>query len=220
MKQAEFNNHWGYEAAEVTTAVARIPTGVLAWGLQTFWDEPISGVATGTYGSYKPTFQNGSGADMTRDDLHDILQNGYTNGMNIGGSVALCGAKMKRIISAMAMVYANGTSRRNISVASKAWGETIDFFESDFGEIAINLDRYMDGTTSVSWNATGGPTSVVFEDAFIVIEPERFHRMILRGLGHVPIAKDGDSTKGLCVIESGIKCDNMLACTGGWDQAA
>ena len=136
--------------------------------------------------------------------------------MNIDGSVLLCGARVKRAISEFLMVYSTGgTARRNIGQESKAHVDTIDYFASDFGEIAVNLDRYFDAeATTIAYDVTGGPVAVDIDEVLVVVETDHFHRAILRGLGHVPLAKDGDSTKGMCVAEIGIKCDNPLSITG------
>ena len=94
--------------------------------------------------------------------------------------------------------------------------ETIDVFSSDYGDIYINMDRYMTAATTLDYRITDTTNTTDKQSScFFLIEPDMYHRTVLRGLSHVPLPVTGDSTEGFCVAEMGLQCDNIRAGTGG-----
>lgn len=186
------------------------------------------------------------GSDLTRTELFDyMLSPAWGKGMNIQGAVALCGVKVKRIISNFATVYSgSGATQtaamlndRNIGVDAKMLSDTIDVYESDLGKIYVNLDRYMNGAEHLVANGGSARTNtaqVGWHDAswtnnkgyfiqpnasLFIIEPEFFKIGLLRGLTHEPLAKTGDSNEGMLLMEYGLKCLNPIAGIAGFGVA-
>lgn len=222
MKQMEYNMHWGVSTTVVASdSAARSTAGLGQWILYQSTlgagnnDYKINGKEFDNYRN--APFYQATPADLTRTELHTTLGSAWQNGMNIDGSLLLCGNELKRVISEFALVYGAGTSptaRR--AQRFKTMDETIDVFSSDYGDVYMNMDRYMTAATtldypiSVSANTTDKQSS-----CFFLIEPDMYHRTVLRGLSHVPLAVTGDSTEGFCVAEMGLQCDNIRAGTGG-----
>lgn len=186
------------------------------------------------------------GSDLTRTELFDyMLSPAWGKGMNIQGAVALCGVRVKRIISNFATVYSgSGATQtaemlndRNIGVDAKMLSDTIDVYESDLGKIYVNLDRYMNGAEHLVANGGSARTNTSFvgwHDAswsnnksyyiqpnasLFIIEPEFFKIGLLRGLTHEPLAKTGDSNEGMLLMEYGLKCLNPIAGIAGFGVA-
>lgn len=218
MKQMEVNMHFGDTTiAVITNEDARMCEGLLPWAIDSAKGNTIAGMdfsSGAAFAPYSPSILQGTAAGnaLTRLQLHDnILQPFWDQGGNVMGSVFLCGGKVKRIISEFAMVYAptaGASNRRNINQNEKKMVETIDFFDSDFGTIAMNLDRYMHSTFETTY-ATG--STIQPRQMGILFEPEKVTRLTLRGLGHVPTAKVSDGSRGFCVYEAGLKISNTLA---------
>lgn len=227
MKQMEINLHYqaGGTAKHATEDTARPCSGLWWWLTEAFNGQTVVGMDFGSAAKFEPYKPKGfltatTPADILRKELHDnIIEPGWNSGMNINGAVLLCGSKIKRIISEFALVYADGNAvqRRNIGADQKKLIETIDFFETDFGTIAMNLDRYMSTTVSETW---AGEAGVRRDSLLILLEPDKVKRLVLRGLSHVPIAKTTDGTRGMVVVEEGIKISNTLAGVIGINMAA
>ena len=228
MKQMEYNMHWGFSKAVVAAdSSARSTVGLGQWTLY----QTVQGAGNTSYDINDKTFAAGfrnasfyqaTPADLTRTQLHTVLGSGWDKGMNIDGSLMLCGNDIKRIISEFALVYGAGTSptaRR--PQRFKTMDETIDVFSSDYGDIYINMDRYMTSATAFDYpNANGTNTTDTQASTFFIIEPDMYHRTVLRGLSHVPLAVVGDATEGFCVAEMGLQCDNIQAGIGGTAASA
>lgn len=232
LKQSEFNAHYAQVGATAPAAgAARQTHGVFSW---LFWtgtgdnageDITIAGhVVPEQYGSVIADPGNSSLSVFNKDHLVDSLLNPcWANGMQIDQSMLFCGGAVKKQLSTFGQVYASAANaateainRRNISASSRRIIDTIDWYESDFGTIAMNLDRYM--TTAVitytmasAFSTTQGETDVDTNASLFVIEPRMWKTCYLRGLSHVPLAKIGDSSNGQIIVEFGIKCCNPLA---------
>lgn len=229
MKQMEINLRFQdggtVKFATDDGSTARPCSGLWWWLTEAFNGQIVVGMDFGASDPFEPYKPGGlltptTPADLTRLQLHDsIIEPAWNQGMNINGAVLLCPSKVKRIISEFALIYdsANAVQRRNIGAAEKKLIETIDFFETDFGTIAMNLDRYFSTTTSETW---AGEAGVRRDATLMLVEPDKIKRITLRGLSHVPIAKTTDGTRGMVVIESGIKISNTLAAVIGINVAA
>lgn len=220
-----------------------------------FWETPTMDAGTGTAYTAPvagPPYVPGAeafayfGSDLTRTELFDLmLSPAWGKGMNIQGAVALCGVRVKRIISNFATVYSgSGATQtaamlndRNIGVDAKLLSDTIDVYESDLGKIYVNLDRYMNGsehlianggsartnTSLIGWHDTDWSKNRSFyiqpNASLFIIEPEFFKIGLLRGLTHEPLAKTGDSNEGMLLMEYGLKCLNPIAGIAGFGVA-
>jgi len=227
MKQMEYNMHWGFSKAVVAAdSSARSTVGLGQWTLyQT--DTAAGNNSFYINGKEFDNFRNASfyqatAADLTRDELHTVLGQGWNKGMNIDGSLMLCGNDIKRIISEFALVYgAANTFTPTRPQRFKTMDETIDVFSSDYGDIYINMDRYMTSSTTFEYPVgASADTTDTHASCFFIIEPDMYHRTVLRGLSHVPLAVTGDSTEGFCVAEMGLQCDNIRAGIGGTAASA
>ncbi len=226
MKQMEVNLHYqvGGTAKHTAEDTARPCSGLWWWLTEASNAAIVVGMdfgSTDPFEPYKPAnfiFPSVPG-NLTRKQLHDsIIEPGWNQGMNINGAIFMCGSKVKRLISEFALVYsdANAVQRRNIGAHEKRLVETIDFFETDFGTIAMNLDRYMSTTVSETW---AGRAGVQRNATGLLLEPDKVKRIVLRGLSHVPIAKTTDGTRGMVVVEEGIMISNTLAAVPAIDIA-
>ena len=176
-------------------------------------------------------------ADFTRADMNIVLSGAWNKGMNIDGCVALCGAGMKRTVSQFALVYSgSGTTQsmnllnnRNSAAADKIITDTIDVYDSDFGKVFFNLDRYMNGGTLQTGAAASG--IICYDDSLtdsvgrrtfkvhpqatlVFIEPSMLKIASIQNLAYTPLAKVGLSTKGLVSIDQGLIVKNPV-CTAG-----
>mgnify|MGYP003131688156 CR=1 FL=1 len=222
MKQMEYNMHWGVSTAVVTSdSSARSTVGLGQWILyQTDLgdgntDYNINGKAFASFRN--DPFYQATPADLTRAQLHATLGDAWNDGMNIDGSLMLCGNELKRVISEFALVYGSAnTFTPTRPQRFKTMDETIDVFSSDYGDIYINMDRYMTAATTLDYPiSSSANTTDKQSSCFFIIEPDMYHRTVLRGLSHVPLAVVGDATEGFCVAEMGLQCDNIRAGTGG-----
>ena len=223
IKQMEVNMHFGKAGTAVKTAnTARTCEGLVSWLAEASQGATIVGIDfakdRATYPSvgaseWAPSFHDANGTALTRNVFHDsIITPGWQQGMNIEGSIILCGSTVKRLISEFANVYASATAHptqvRNTEASDKILVETIDFFASDFGVVGISLDRYMDTATTDVYLT--GTTATQRDESLVLIEADKFSRMTFRGLHHQPLSKTADGTRGQVVYEAGIKCYNPL----------
>lgn len=234
LKEMEFNFHWG----DTGTALdgfggannTRQTHGVFSWLYGTGFDSNAVVIAGHSIdNAFSAAFFDAAetsltGVNLSRDNFHDsVLAPFWRNGGTVKASIMFCGAKVKRQIGTFALVYdGGGTSNtvfslneRNIGAREHTLVDTIDVFDTDYGPIAMNLDRYMDGDATITYN----PAETIADDdivvdvdqALMIIEPRFFKQVYFRGLSFVPLAKLGDSTTGQVVMEAGIKVCNPLA---------
>lgn len=183
----------------------------------------IAGVAIDD--AYFAYWYDQTDAALIQDELHDVLEGGAKNGLDINNSMLFCGFKIKRIISSFASVYTAGSgaglSRWNQPASSHTLSIVVDFFETDVGELAICLDRYMvdEGKTSGSITAanpstTGDDYVLDADQTFFVIDPDFWRVAIKSPLEFVPTAKIGATSDGYWVIHYGVDCRNTKAGCG------
>lgn len=233
LKQSELNAHFGQVGATLPAASTAVQThGVLSWIIQTGAaktngdDALIAGHTVPTqYGSVTADGGASTGALTRENFVTTLLEDCWDNGMQINQSMLFCGGPIKRILSTFGHVYASGPSaateqvnNRSISASAKRIIDTIDIYESDFGAIAFNLDRYMNNSVTKAMSqqsSTAGTTvadlTLVPNSTLFIIEPGMWEVAVLRGLSHVPLAKIGDASNGQIITEWGIKCYNPLA---------
>lgn len=247
-KQAEFNYHWAQYSAGSNSGAgsARNTEGFISFlyklGIDAAADKVVGGKAydtsaTGRQSVYVPNYYiPGAKADLTRSILHDnLLTPGWRKGMQVEGAIMLCGAPIKRLVADFALVTATGgeINSRNIPAEASKMIDTIDFIKTDFGTLYINLDRYLDGAddgsgtapsarvASIVGTGTGSTTKVhTLAKTVLLFQPGMLEIAAYRPAGFTLLAKIGDATKGLVLMETGTKPLNPLAMTGGTDLTA
>jgi hypothetical protein len=177
------------------------------------------------------------GTNLSRDAFHATAQEAWAKGLDISRSLWLCGGGPKRVISGWSMQMsgsgatqtAEPINNRTIPAELATLVDTIRVYENDFGLMYINLDRYMNGGTPaagasvtelMSWTVNSNiywlmPSSTLlgFDDAYTKIP-------IMRDIQHVPLAKTGDRSTGMVLIQGGFKALNPRALVGFFGMAA
>jgi hypothetical protein len=170
---------------------------------------------------YQSTCYNSAGTDLTRDILYtNILAPAWQNGFNVGGAIVMCGTALKKMISDFALVSNGPRNQRNIPAQMKKLVDTIDVIETPLGTVYVNLDRYLDISSSMTYTtvSTASPAASLtspINEMLIAFQQNAVRMGILRGVGFKPLADVGDSSKGMLVGEWGVQVDNPLALTGG-----
>jgi len=234
VKQAEYNSHFGQVGTTAPAASAAAQThGVVSWILWTGMgraaasaDVDIAGAAVPlAYCSTIVDPGNSSIGSFSRDMLVTQLLNPvWGRGMTIDQTMLFCGGIVKTQMSTFGHVYSGVSTAateqvntRNIGAGAKRIIDTIDFYESDFGTIAFNLDRYMNGTHTETYAAVGAFSTTAtaitldIDHSLFIIEPRMWEHRILRGLSHNPLAKTGDASNGQVIMEYGVGCRTPLA---------
>lgn len=238
-KQAEFNLHWGQYAAgndtTPATGVARQTEGfyTYAWlAAQGAAAESIGGIASLDFSSsgraepYASTFYDpGSPANITRAILHDnLLAPAWKNGMQIEGAIMLCGSDIKFLVADFALASNGPRNERVIPAEAATVIDTIDIIRTDFGYLYVNLDRYFDGADSLTVTLTRAtsPNSVahVVNQSGLIFQPGMLEIGCLRPASFTLLAKIGDATKGMTVMECGAKPLNPVAMIAFTDLVA
>ena len=220
---------------------ARMTHGIINWILwsghvTTGLSAAIAGqqiprsVATDRDGFSGTVYKHSGGAALTRTQFHDsCLQPAYQRGMNLIGAQLYCSSSVKRVLSQFAYVYgatSSGTpnfqlNERNVQARENFITERVDFFETDYGTISMNLSRRLEGTHTYAFlaGATGQDVGLVndpagtidVDDLFFIIEPRFWRLSPLRGLDYEPLAKTGDADNAMLVMEFGVKALNPIA---------
>jgi hypothetical protein len=124
---------------------------------------------------------------ITTADVINLHQQIYQTGGNPDTLYLSPGAKKAFTLA----VAANSTVNfRNIAATDRKLIANIDVFESDFGLLAVVPDRFIpQGSTTAAGNCSW------------LVERSKARIAFLRPLKHVPIAKGGDSTRGIVLTE-------------------
>lgn len=133
------------------------------------------------------------------------------------GAVGFCGAKIKNLISRFALTANGPVNDRTLAAAAKRIVDTVDYYETDFGVVSVNLCRYLNiSGQSVSITATSdAPAStavtIPMNEVLLFIQPEYFKIGVVRPIYMSAIAKTGDFESGLVRGEMGLMCRNPQA---------
>jgi len=238
-KQFEYNLHWAQYATGDNTGAgtARNTEGFISWlyklgnGAQA--DKLVGGKgydmsATGRQLVYQPNYYiPGAAADLDRNVLHNnLLTPAWRKGMQVEGAIALMGAPVKRLFADFALVNSTGElNTRTIPAEASKLIDTIDFIRTDFGVLYLNLDRYLDGVDTVVESINGAGTGAAAKThlankTVFIFQPGMLELAMYRPAGFTLLAKIGDATKGLVLMEGGTKPLSPLAMTGGTDLRA
>lgn len=239
-KQMEFNLHWGSYAAGsgATPGTARQTEGFVHWAFELGVDQ-TSGITagsstwdmtatTGRQSIYRPTVHiPGSAANLTRVILHDsLLTPAWRAGMQVEGCIVLLGAEMKFLVADFAVGSTGfaAINERIMPAEARTMIDTIDIIRTDFGYIYMNLDRYLDGPDgrTVILQKTTSPSFRTFRlnQTILIFQPGMLEIAVMRPASFTLLAKIGDATKGMCVMEAGTKLLNPLGLIMGTDLVA
>ena len=150
---------------------------------------------------------------MFKDNL---MGKWYTLTGRQAGAVGFCGAKIKNLISRFALTANGPVNDRSLAAAAKRVIDTVDYYETDFGVVSVNLCRYLNiegDSVSISTVASETPTSrtVPMDEVLLFIQPEYFKIGVVRPIYMSAIAKTGDFESGLVRGEMGLMCRNPQA---------
>lgn len=133
---------------------------------------------------------------FAESDLNQLIEDIWTEGGK--PSIIMCNAGNKRRISSAF----TGNSTRYKDAIDKKLVATIDFYDSDFGELTVVPNRFMRTN-----NAAGANNSYnVF-----VLDPEYYAVAFLDEVQQKPLAETGHSISRLVWAEYGLQVDNEKA---------
>lgn len=186
--------YWGKQAHTVGAGnSARVSAGMAS---MIFANVVKCGGATGSV----PGFSSGVWAapiDGTTDgsfdeaDLQSALQLAWTAGGNT--ELIVLGAQAKRRAAAFVGAAAFQGFQTNQGRVAGAVISAVDVYVSDYGSHKLILNRY-------------SPTDTIF-----CIDPDYCSLGFLRPMKKIPLAKTGDATKEMLVVEFVPVCDNPYA---------
>jgi uncharacterized protein DUF5309 len=130
------------------------------------------------------------------------------------GAVGFCGARTKNLFSQFALTANGAINDRTLDAASKLVVDTVDFYETDFGVISLNLCRYLNiagQSIVVATDANGDGTddtntTVPFDEVLVFIHPAYFKIGVVRPVSFASLGKTGDFEQGLVRGEQGFIC--------------
>jgi hypothetical protein len=127
---------------------------------------------------------------LTEDILNDGIQGAWTEGGKV--NMALASPVVKRTISGF-----NGSNKLTVNAdqTEKKVINTVDFYESDFGMIAIKPERF--------WAADADSGNNY--DKLAILETDKWETLYLRPVKTEKMAKVGDSERTMIVAEYTLK---------------
>ena len=125
------------------------------------------------------------------------------------GAVGFCGAKVKNLFSQFALTVNGSINERELDAAAKRIVDTVDYYETDFGVVSLNLCRYLNlAGQSVSIAQSTGSVTVPYDETLVFIQPKYFNIGVVRPVYMSPLGKTGDLEKGLVRGEMALVCRN------------
>tara|TARA_R110002074_G_scaffold153413_5_gene308512 strand:+ start:6350 stop:7384 length:1035 start_codon:yes stop_codon:yes gene_type:complete len=143
-------------------------------------------------------------ADIELSQVDDVMQAIYEAGGK--ASTLMTSPLNKRTLSSKAHATGNNTVR-NLDDTGKI-RQSIEMFDSDFGEIRI-VPNYIMG---LAHNTTGGSTTNSANFSALVYDPSFFNIATLRPLQETEVGQAGDSTIGQIVEECTLEVRNPKGC--------
>lgn len=138
----------------------------------------------------------GSSAVFAEDDLNAVIEDIWDEGGN--PSIIMCNGGNKRRISEAF----TGNSTRYKDAIDKKLVNSIDFYDSDFGELTVVPNRFM---------RTNNPASNDDSYNVLVLDPEYAAIAYLDEVQQKPLAETGHSISRLLWAEYGLQVDNEKA---------
>lgn len=146
---------------------------------------------------------------MFKDNL---MAQWYTITGRQAGAVGFTGAKIKNLFSQFALTANGAINERTLDAASKRIVDTVDYYETDFGVVSLNLCRYLNiSGQSVSIAQSTGSVTVPYDEVLLFMQPSYFKIGVVRPITMSPLGKTGDFEQGLIRGEKGIICTNPQA---------
>jgi len=155
-------------------------------------------------------------AGLTLDQTmfkEQLMSKWWTNTGRTGGAVGFAGPKIKNLFSQFALTANGPVNERTLGAASKLIVDTVDYYETDFGLVSINLCRYLgieSQTTAIDLADTADVT-VSWDESLVFMHPEYWNIGVVRGVTFTPLAKTGDFETGLVRGEQALICRNPMA---------
>lgn len=215
------NRTTGAETAPVGGAVYKRQTqGLMSWIL-TGGLERGAGISTNIYnthgealksssGDYRPHAYNAGGLVLDETMWNQSLMSPwYTMSSDVvGNKVAFMGSKPKQLFRSFALTTNGSINQRTIPAENKKIIDTVDFYESDFGTVMLNLCYFLNiGSQSTSYTLSDSSTvSAAWDSSILVIEPAMYKIRTYRAQEFSKLAKTGDFEPGMFVLEAGLQC--------------
>lgn len=139
----------------------------------------------------------------------NIMGQWYNINGRQAGAMGFCSPKIKGLFGRFAQTVNGPINERTIAAASKLIVDTVDFYETDFGVISLNLCRYLNisGQTVTITQSTGS-TVVPYDDVLLLVKPQYFKIGVRRPVYMSPLGKTGDHEAGIVRGEMGMLCMN------------
>lgn len=140
----------------------------------------------------------------------------YTMTGRQAGAMGFASPRVKNLFSQFALSVNGQINERTIEAASKRVVDTVDWYETDYGVVSINMSRYLalPGVTFTVSNTGPITTTVAAEECLIFIKPEYYKIGVVRGITFSPLAKTGDFETALIRGEQALLCRNPQAGVG------
>lgn len=146
--------------------------------------------------SYDFGGSNAATNHVTEEIFNDILQSMWELGAN--PDLALCPPAQKRKISAFT---SDGRLTVNTNASEKKVTMTVRVLETDFGTVAIVPERFI-----APLDASG-----TLYDTMLVLQKDKLDVLTFRPLGREELAKTGDNTKYMMLMEKSLRCRTKKA---------
>lgn len=126
------------------------------------------------------------------------------------GAVGFASPRVKNLFSQFALSVNGQINTRNIEAASKMVVDTVDWYETDYGVVSLNMCRYLSLATTFSIGLTSGvaATTVAADEVLAFIKPQYWKIGVVRGVYFSPLGKTGDLEQGLVRGEQALICLN------------
>lgn len=151
----------------------------------------VAGFANGVWAAPTTTGQGAGTGTFDEADLQSALQLAWTAGGNT--ELIVVGSQAKRRAAAFVGAAAFQGFQTNQGRVAGAVISAVDVYVSDYGSHKLVLNRY-------------SPSSSIF-----CIDPDYISLGFLRPMKKVPLAKTGDATKEMMIVEFAPICDNPNA---------
>jgi len=128
------------------------------------------------------------------------------------GAMGFCGAKIKNLFSQFALTANGPINERTLDAAAKRVVDTVDYYETDFGVVSLNLCRYLNiagQSDTVNWE-TGSTITVPYDEVLLFIKPQYFKIGVVRPVSMAALGKTGDRESGLVRGEQGLVCRHQM----------
>lgn len=135
-------------------------------------------------------------APLDEDTLNDVIEMCWTAGAE--PSIIMCNGTNKRRISKSF----TGNSTRYKDAIDKQLVASIDFYDSDFGELTVVPNRFMPALDAVADNTSF---------SVLVLDPDYARVAYLDNVQSKPLAETGHAVRELIWCEYGLQVDNEQA---------